>query len=322
MTTKKRPPSKASSSQASENPEPFVIPGHVIVGSDWHKDFEAKPHLVVTRDKAGKPRIVRTVELLAKVDDELTAREILAAKDWSMEKHDVEAGSYIEARASDRRLAARGHHHGEAIRLLGKRARHIVQLLGELASSGDTRAIDELASVAGAACESLRVAEKRDLRRVREVARKWNAWPVMLSPVKTLNEGNNEIANDIQLGKDLLIDVHPKAGWVKDAHGTDIAAALLYHVNSCRMSSTKLGATLRRELDPIDLPHSVDKWWECAWAFLEFSYPDPAAVDELRILASKESVPSRVQERIKERLRSRFRAVARKDRKDRKAYPT
>lgn len=317
MTAKKRQTSKAPRSESYEAPGLFVIPGHAVIGPEDWSFFNDQPDLVVTRDENNRPRIVRVREL-SEINDRLTDREILAAADWTVDRHDVEAGNYIASRASDRRLAARAHHHGEAVRLLGARARHIVGLLGELASNGDASAIHELAAVAAAACKSLRNAEKMDLRRVREVARKWNAWPVMLSPVKTLNEGNCEIPSDIQLGKDLPIDVRPKAGWRKDRPGTDIAAALLSYLVGWWESSTETGAEIRKLLKPLSRD-SVGDWWAFAWAFLKQSYPDTIAVPELRKLAGRLRGDGQIRSRIEERLKARFLAIARKVAL---AYPT
>ncbi len=165
----------------------------------------------------------------------------------------------------------------------------IIGILSQRAHDGDADAALELARLAGEATEHLTKICKAKPELVLSLSRLRRAWPVIKHKRAELSDDEKDLFAAIQLGADDFIELDAQtAHWTWDDAGK-IAYSLLNYIRRSRGSAPHgfdngtMSEFVKKELprDFDDDDENAKAWWKVAKEILLFSYPEPAAVQEL-----------------------------------------
>ncbi len=163
-----------------------------------------------------------------------------------------------------------------------------------------------LASFTVTLCEFLKTNEMELIRSLRITAHRFLRWPVLRSPTKLLNQDEDALFANLQLGRDSRLELHPTARWKMD-EATKIARELMEFVNAARVKPQSLWYRRALELKAFD-KDSAANWWSLGKEVFLWSYPCPEKLSEFKRLVKSPSdtKPSRVRARIIELIKKRF----------------
>ncbi len=177
---------------------------------------------------------------------------------------------------------------------------------------GNAQALWLFADLAGEIGQGLSDMMFHDRKAFVPIARTKSRWPMMRS-THPLNCDPDSWLSDMALGTayPICLDKHSK--WKPGGYTATYATRLYEHLEQLRGQRIEIDGKPIKEVLPEFSRDTAPAWWEYAWRFLLYTYPEPEKVSELERLVTaptKRSSPGRMKQAIQDVLKARFYAIA------------